>query len=100
MDNISTVISLILGFCSLCGILFTAYRWFLLKDIGDKKQDEKFDKLEKTINEKIDMINSENEVVVFGLLSCLDGLEQIGANGNVTKAHAALSKHINNRAHK
>lgn len=45
-------------------------------------------------------IKDEQCVIVYGLLACLDGLKQLGANGNVTKAHDALDKHINKAAHK
>lgn len=45
-------------------------------------------------------IKDEECVIVYGLLACLDGLKQLGANGNVTEAHNALDKHINKAAHK
>ena len=42
---------------------------------------------------------TENGVICYGLLACLDGLKQLGANGNVTDAYNKLEKHINNQAH-
>lgn len=45
-------------------------------------------------------IRQEQCVLTYGVLACLDGLKQLGANGNVTKAHDALDKHINKAAHK
>lgn len=45
-------------------------------------------------------IREEMTVICFGLLAALDGLKQLGANGNVTKAHDKLDKHLNQKAHK
>ena len=42
---------------------------------------------------------SEQHVICYALLACLDGLKHLGANGNVTKAHDALDKHLNKNAH-
>lgn len=48
---------------------------------------------------EINSIKSEQQVICYALLACLDGLKQLGANGNVTKAHDALDKHLNKSAH-
>lgn len=44
-------------------------------------------------------INDELCVMSWALLATLDGLKQKGCNGNVTKAHEALEKHLNKKAH-
>ena len=38
-------------------------------------------------------------MICYGLLATLDGLKQLGANGNVTDAHEKLEKHLNQTAH-
>lgn len=48
---------------------------------------------------EINSIKTEQQVICYALLACLDGLKQLGANGNVTKAHDALDKHLNKSAH-
>lgn len=48
---------------------------------------------------EISGIKKEQQVICYALLACLDGLKQLGANGNVTKAHDALDKHLNQNAH-
>lgn len=51
-------------------------------------------------DEELQEIREEQCVICYALLACLDGLKQLGANGNVTKAHESLDKHINKAAHK
>lgn len=48
---------------------------------------------------EIGNIKAEQQVICYALLACLDGLKQLGANGNVTKAHDTLDKHLNKNAH-
>ena len=49
---------------------------------------------------EIDCIKKEQQMLCYGIIACLDGLKQLGANGNVTKALKELEKHINVQAHK
>ena len=60
-----------------------------------------FKKIDETNNnrDEIEKIKAEQNVICFGLFACLDGLRQLGANGNVTKAYNALEKHITEQAH-
>lgn len=55
---------------------------------------------QKEQDKELQEIREEQCVICYGLLACLDGLKQLGANGNVTKAHDALDKHINKAAHR
>jgi hypothetical protein len=64
--------------------IFAVYKWYLKQEKQDKD---------------INSIKKENGVICYGLLACLDGLKQLGANGNVTDAYNKLEKHINNQAH-
>ena len=45
-------------------------------------------------------LNKENQLVIYALSACLDGLSQLGANHTVPRAKEALEKHLNKQAHK
>lgn len=49
---------------------------------------------------EIAALKKEQQVICYSMLACLDGLKQLGANGNVTKAHDELEKHLNDKAHR
>lgn len=49
---------------------------------------------------QIKNIKEEQQVMCYGMLACLDGLKQLGANDNVSKAHDALAEHLNEAAHR
>ena len=38
-------------------------------------------------------------ILSYAMLAALDGLRQQGCNGNVTRAHEMLEKHLNQQAH-
>ena len=44
-------------------------------------------------------VKTEQQVICYAMLACLDGLKQLGANGNVTDAYNKLEKHLNSKAH-
>ena len=48
---------------------------------------------------EIENIKKEQCVMCYGLLATLDGLKQLGANGNVSDAYQKLEKHLNQTAH-
>lgn len=48
----------------------------------------------------IELVKEEQTMLCYVMLACLDGLKQLGANGEVTKAHERLSKYLNEKAHK
>ncbi len=60
------------------------------KDIKDSREKEQRD---------IQSIKDELCVLSYAMLAALDGLMQQGCNGNVTKAHDSLEKHLNRQAH-
>lgn len=86
--DIESIVAILVGLCTLGGVLFAAHRWVLAQD-----------KLREDVYEQIAIYNVENQVLCYGLLACLDGLEQLGCNHNVTKAKGDLEKHLNRRAH-
>lgn len=56
------------------------------------KRQEEQDKIIKAIQE-------EQTLLTYGVLACLKGLHEQGANGPVTEAIAKIEKHINQKAH-
>ena len=45
-------------------------------------------------------IKAEQQILVYGVLACLKGLQEQGANGPVTDAINKIEKHLNQEAHK
>lgn len=84
-NTIITLASLIGAIIAIFGVIFAVYRWYLRQN----KQDE-----------DIKQLKSENILIVYALSACLDGLEQLGANHNVTAAKEKLDKYINKQAHR
>ena len=69
---------------ALFAVLAAAVKWFSRQ----KEQDD-----------DIREIKGEQCEICYALLACLDGLKQLGANGNVTNAYDRMTKHINKEAH-
>lgn len=92
----------IIKFAALLGAL--ASIWALLSKVikwidQQKKQDEAIKTLRDDHRKDIEAIQKEQCVICYCLLATLDGLKQLGANGNVTEAYQKLEKHLNNSAH-
>jgi Na+/H+ antiporter NhaD/arsenite permease-like protein len=56
------------------------------------KRQEKQDKI-------IESIQEEQTLLTYGVLACLKGLKEKGANGPVTEAIDKIEKHLNQKAH-
>lgn len=84
LQTFITAASLITAFGLLIGTFTKVVRWM----DKQKKQDEEITSLKK-----------EQQVLCYGMLAALDGLKQLGANGNVSEAHEKLEKHLNERSH-
>ncbi len=69
---------------TLGALLYKVFRWVERQKVQDAE---------------IEAIKKEQCVMCYGLLATLDGLKQLGANGNVTDAHEKLEKHLNQSAH-
>jgi hypothetical protein len=63
------------------------------------KLKEDLETFKKETKDESNGIKKEQTVMCYALLACLDGLNQLGANGNVSKAREALEKHLNLSAH-
>lgn len=55
---------------------------------------------QKAQDREIEHVKREMGVICYGVLACLDGLKQMGCDGNVTQAKNNLEKHLNQSAHK
>lgn len=53
----------------------------------------------KQQKEEVKQIKKEQTVICYALTACLNGLHQLGANGEVTDALKMMNKHINKAAH-
>ena len=84
LDTIIKIGAVIAALGTIGTVAIAVIRWFARQ----KKQDE-----------DIRDIKDEQCIMSYALLACLDGLKQLGANGNVTDAHNKLEKHLNKKAH-
>lgn len=50
-------------------------------------------------DEIISEIQAEQAILTYGILACLKGLKEQGANGPVTEAINKIEKHLNEKAH-
>ena len=57
-----------------------------------------FDRQEKQ-DKEIQAIKEEQTILTKGILACLKGLHEQGANGPVTDAIAEIETHLNRKAH-
>ena len=68
-------------------------------DSLEKKHDEDIKNLRKEIQAEIKRLNSENRIIIKALKGCLDGLEQLNCNGEVSKAKEMIINHLNDTSH-
>ena len=76
--------SVITAVSIICGALFGLFMFY----IDSKRQ-----------KEEIKAIKKEQAMICYALSACLNGLHQLGANGEVTEALKIITKHINKAAH-
>lgn len=100
MDMTIQTVTAICGMIAAVGgtvaLVFKFVRWV----DRQKAQDQELQALKSTHEADIKALQEELTAVCYALLACLDGLKQLGANGNVTEAHKTLNKHLNKKAHK
>lgn len=84
VQTIITVVSLFTAVATIFSAIFAVYRWYLKQN----RQDVKIEKMQRELC-----------LLTYGIEACLDGLEQLGANHNVSDVKRRMSKHINKQAH-
>jgi predicted histidine transporter YuiF (NhaC family) len=105
-ENIIQFSALLVALATIVGLFVGIVRFFdeqkkQREDLTALAQKEQNDLEEATGKQACEnaSVRKEQAIICYALLACLDGLHQLGANGNVTKAHEALEKHINQSAH-
>ena len=106
IDFIIKISALIGAILAIGAFLYGIVRWFQKQDqqttdIADLKEmhEKDVEKLGKKEADDLQGVKDELCVLSYAVLATLDGLKQLGANGNVTKAHNELEKHLNQQAH-
>lgn len=94
-EMILQVAALIGVFAGLGATAYKVVQWLERQ----KAQDAEIAELKRRHEADIEEIEKEQCVMCYTLLAVLDGLMQQGANGEVTKAHEKLQKHLNKTAH-
>lgn len=88
------------------GLIFKLVHWLdrqkeqdtELKDLKTH-HDEDIQALKKMEAADIAEIKKEQQILTYGILACLKGLQEKGCNGPVTEAINKIEKHLNERAH-
>ncbi len=83
-DTIIRLSALLGAFGAIGTMLYKSFRWMERQNMQEAE---------------IEMIKKEQCIMCYGLLATLDGLKQLGANGNVSDAYQKLEKHLNQSAH-
>lgn len=94
-DTIIKTAALLSAAGAILACLYKLFKWLE----NQQTQDDKIKELRKKHEEDIEEIKKEQCVMCYALLATLDGLKQLGANGNVSEAHNMLEKHLNKTAH-
>ena len=105
-NTITEFAKIITAILTIGGVFFGILKWFdKQKKTSEKvteleeKEETDIEKIKKIHNEDMQSMQNELCVVSYGLLAALDGLKQLGCNGEVAKAYEKLSKHLNQQAH-
>ncbi len=83
-NTIITAGSVLAALIAIGGFLISVYKWV-----------EKQNKQDKDIAK----MKEEQCLLTYGILACLDGLQQLGCNHSVPETRDKIEKHINKVAH-
>lgn len=91
---------------TLITVILKAHKWYLALEALKAEFAEMKAKHQKEIDELKDhhesdlkQVNEENTMTCYALSACLNGLQQLGANGEVPIAKDKLDKFLNQKAH-
>ena len=98
--------SVVAAILTIGGVAVAIIKWVL----NQNKQSEDIDALKKKHDEDmaatkeqekadVQAIKDELCVLSYAMLAALDGLKHLHCNGEVTRAHDRLEKHLNQTAH-
>lgn len=94
-QTIITASALLAAIIAIIAYFVKIVRWF----DQQKKQDSSIKDLGKKHDEDIKAIQNEQQLIIYGLLACLRGLQEQGCNGPVTEAINKIDKYLNKMAH-
>lgn len=94
-DVIIKIGGVITALATIIGAIVIIVKWF------NKQNKQTTDIVDIKKHHEADIMELRDELCVlsYGMLAALDGLKQLHCNGEVTKAHEMLSKHLNKQAH-
>ena len=93
--TIITISAILTALGVIIGCLVKVVNWFNLQN----SHDESINNLSDKHDEDINSIKSEQRIIIEGLLACLQGLQEQGCNGPVTKAVNKIEAYLNEKAH-
>lgn len=94
-DTIIVAASVLGAVCAIGAAVLAVVKWFLKQE----KQTEDINSVRELHKNDMKIINDELCMLSYAMLAALDGLKQLHCNGEVTKAHDKLEKHLNQKAH-
>lgn len=83
-QTVVTAGAVLAALSAIFGVFCTVHKWYLRQ----KQQDV-----------EIKAIQEEQCLLTYGILACLDGLQQLGCNHTVPETRDKIEKHLNKRAH-
>jgi hypothetical protein len=83
-NTIITVGAVIGALSAIIAVFCTVHKWYLRQQQQDVE---------------IKAIQEEQCLLTYGILACLDGLEQLGCNHTVPATRSKIEKHLNEKAH-
>lgn len=105
MENITIgqIISAITGLTIIVGFFVAIFKWYK-KNITDRfatieKRVNIIEQMEKNYRKELQDSKEERFILLEGLLACLDGLKQKGANGTVTETFNKINNYIIKKSH-
>ncbi len=105
-STVSVLVGVLTALVTLGGVAIAVIKWVCAQnrqteEIAALRERHEKDMQETSERERaeIQAIRDELCVLSYAMLASLDGLKQLHCNGEVTKAHEKLEKHLNQQAH-
>ena len=105
-QNLITAASVVTAVILLVQRFAKSVRWFDKQekqstDIVElkKKHEEDVEAIESEIAQEVRKNNAELQILTYGVLACLKGLQEKGCNGPVTEAANKIERYLNENAH-
>lgn len=79
---------------------FAGLAWRLFSWIARQQElEEEVKALREAARSSQEEVNEEQTLIVYGLLACLKGLQELECDGPVTEAIHQFDEHLNQKAH-